>query len=352
MNGAEVYRKHCIAEPRWGWSGAAEVILPRDREQELISAARLLPNPKSSPESLVTELLELGARYIRYLHQDEFGPTRAQRTAALQQLLEQVSALLRQLKVLPAHLRFHLSSQLTVNDEFGRLIDKPNGLDIFDIMKPRYIELLYEAAGDVKLFLSAQATEDVKRMEFFEKVAKRTFALLDNIDTSTSSDLILNAVSQPSQVPSSPARSADPLDLLGAEAIQLSRCLSQTLSRLKGCRGPDPRLSVPALVWPLCHLWRRETGQDVTSSAVRAGHYTSAPQSAAGRFVSAAVKALHPPPAWLQEHEYRDLPVRARIIIKPERGLARAIHLALRDYVALNPSPSRRGRQKGQRATS
>jgi hypothetical protein len=351
MNGAEVYKKHCIAERRWGWSGAAEVILPRDREQELISAARLLPNPKSSLESLVTELLELGARYVRYLHQDEFGPTRAERAAALQQLLEQISALLRQLDALPAHLRFHVSSQLAVNDEFRRLIDKPDRLDILAIMKPRYIELLYEAAGDVKRFLSAQAAEDVKRMQVLESVAKRTFMLLDNIDTSTSSDLILDAVSRPPQFPSSDARSADPINLLGAEAILLSRCLGQTLGRLKGCRGPDPRLSLPGLVWQLCHLWGRETGQDVTSSAVRGGHYTSAPQSAAGRFVSAVVKALHPSPAWLQEHEYRDLPVRAGIIVAPERGLARAIHLAMRDYVALNPSPSRCGRQKGQRAT-
>ncbi len=350
MDGAEVHREHRIAEPRWGWSGATEVILPRDREQELISAARLLPNPKSSPESLVTELLELGATYVRYLHQDEFGPTRAERMAALRRLLEQISALLSQLDAFPDHLRFHLSSRLVLNEEFRRLIEKPNRSDIVNSVP---IELLYEAAVDVKIFLTrAQAAEDAKRMESLETVAKGTFALLHNIDTSTSSDLMLDAVSRAPQFPSADARSANPLDLLGAEVIELDRCFNQTLSRLKRCRGPEPRVSLRGLVWQLCELWQRETGQDVTSSAVRAGDYTSEPQSAAGHFMLAVVKALQPSPAWLQEHEYRDLPVRARIITGPKGSIARAIHLIMRDYVAQHPSACRRGRRKGKRATS
>src|SRR5690348_10260784 len=40
------------------------------------------------------ELCDLGARYRRYLLRDEFGPTRAERMAALRSLLEQLDVLM------------------------------------------------------------------------------------------------------------------------------------------------------------------------------------------------------------------------------------------------------------------
>src|SRR5436309_12584788 len=82
------------ASPRWGWSGAAPLGSPVGREQRLnFVVADLLPRRQSSVCSLVRELLSLSARYARYLHQDELGPTRGEQIAALRQLLEQLDLL-------------------------------------------------------------------------------------------------------------------------------------------------------------------------------------------------------------------------------------------------------------------
>ena len=42
-----------------------------------------LPDHRSPIEEIVVALRDLGGRYQRYVHQDEFGPTRAERMAAL-----------------------------------------------------------------------------------------------------------------------------------------------------------------------------------------------------------------------------------------------------------------------------
>jgi hypothetical protein len=334
------------AQPCWGWSGAAELVLPRDREQELISAVRLLPQPKSSTDSLVAELLEIGARYVRYLHQDEFGPTRAQRMAALRRLLMQINALSSLLTDLPKRLRLALTSRLATDEEFCRSVQNTGHLDR---MNPRRFELVYEAAVDVQV---AQAAGHAKRLEAVAIAVRETIALLHGIDSSTSSDLMLDAVSRPSQFHRRRAKAVDPLSCLGCAIIELKHIVDRTLRRLGGRQGPEPRISLRWLVWQLCELWRRETGQDATSSAVRAGQYTSAPQSAAGRFVWTVAKALQPHPAWLQEHQDQRLPVRACIFNGSDGGIARTIHLIMRDYVAQHPSAYRRGRRKGKRSTS
>lgn len=236
MWSAQTYRPPGMAEPRFGWSGDAQLILPLDREQELISAARLLPNTKSSLESIVSPLLELGARHVRYLHQDEFGPTRAERLAALRRLLGQTRSILCHLNTLPEPLRIHLSSRLAFNETFRQLIQEP---DRSDVLNPLSMELLYEAAVDVEACLPrAQAVESAKLMTSLAVVARETMEMLRSVDTSAASDLMLDAVCQRPPLPSANAGSADPLMLLGGGMIELSRCLKQTLDRLKRRGGP------------------------------------------------------------------------------------------------------------------
>jgi hypothetical protein len=60
-------------------------------------------------DSIVSELLDFAAHYHANLHQDEFGPTRAERTAALRTLLHDLDAVISHLEDLPGDLRSKLS---------------------------------------------------------------------------------------------------------------------------------------------------------------------------------------------------------------------------------------------------
>jgi hypothetical protein len=62
-------------------------------------------------------------------------------------------------------------------------------------------------------------------------------------------------------------------------------------------------LSLRWLVERLGDLWFNETGEIVTSNAIKGGDYSGIPQSAAGRFITATVEAMQPSKAWLAERE-------------------------------------------------
>ena len=96
---------------------------------------------------------------------------------------------------------------------------------------------------------------------------------------------------------------------------RLQNRISDTLADLENRKGPEKRLSVPALVGRLCQLWERETGAPVTSSSNLSGDYTSQPRSAAGRFIAAVVEAMQPSAEWIERHEDLDRPIRAEIIL-------------------------------------
>jgi len=97
-------RRQGTDEPRWGWSGVAPLAAAELSASD-IDLGVLLPGHRSPIEQIVLELRDLGGRYHRYLHQDEFGPTRAERMAALRLLLDQLDLLLSRLNGLPRYLR-------------------------------------------------------------------------------------------------------------------------------------------------------------------------------------------------------------------------------------------------------
>src|SRR5712671_959740 len=105
-------RQQGRAEPRWGWSGVAPLTVVQLSASD-IDLQRLLPGHQSSDAQIVQALCVLGARYHRYLHQDELGPTRAERMAALRSLLEQFDFLISLLRELPGYLHLKLSDQLS-----------------------------------------------------------------------------------------------------------------------------------------------------------------------------------------------------------------------------------------------
>jgi hypothetical protein len=96
------------ATPRLGWSGAEELATPALSDETLSFLYKLLGGPHSSIEKVGTKIRELGASYHRYLHQDEFGPTRAEQMSALRAALASIVKLDSLILALPEHLALDL----------------------------------------------------------------------------------------------------------------------------------------------------------------------------------------------------------------------------------------------------
>src|SRR5258708_13365903 len=104
-----VKERRGTAEPRWGWSGVAQVVRPQLSRAEIEPLLLLLPTHQTPVEQITMELRDLGGKYHRYLHQDEFGPSRAERMAALRALRDQLDVLSAHLVGLSRHLPLCLS---------------------------------------------------------------------------------------------------------------------------------------------------------------------------------------------------------------------------------------------------
>jgi hypothetical protein len=105
--------------PRWGWSGAAQLASPVGREQRLSSiVVDLLPDASHHSARSWESSSLWGARYARYLHQDELGPTRAEQIAAVCELLDHLALLCCSLRCLPTHLRVALGSHLAQDERW------------------------------------------------------------------------------------------------------------------------------------------------------------------------------------------------------------------------------------------
>ena len=74
---------------REGWSGVDHLAVSRDLG-DTSRLIELLPKRKSADLELKEQLLYLGAQFPRYLHQDEFGPTRPDQAVGLKSFLETV----------------------------------------------------------------------------------------------------------------------------------------------------------------------------------------------------------------------------------------------------------------------
>src|SRR6266436_4214816 len=295
------------ASPRWGWSGVHKIVPPLWAEAALGAVAVLLPSRQSSIENIVAELLVIGSRYHRNLHQDEFGPTRAERMQALRDLVDRLEVLSSRLEALPQQLRLLVSERQTE----GR-----------------------SAAGPIDVDPIASYSADKVR------------PLLWNLDSTTDGDVVIDGGSAGSALADN---SADPFGSLCAPVRRLHSRFKLALIDLGRRKGPEPRLSLDLLVWQLCDLWQRETGRSVTANPVRLGVYTGRPQSASGRFVCAAVEALQPSAAWIDGHKVVEPPMRATIMMRPPAHRVQPVHSAMRAYVAADrrdPSALRRGRPR------
>jgi hypothetical protein len=334
-------RRRATAKPRWGWSGAAPLTAAQLSLTD-IELETLLPGRQNPIEQIALALCDLGGRYHRYLHQAEFGPTRAERMAALRLLLDQLNLLSSRLDELPGHLRLWLSTQLVFR---VRPIDRH--ADNFEAYSEdeEAVRLVGETTANHRSILDAASMASNERlMDDLGGAAEKAIQLLSTLDTTTASALAIDTeVSLPE------VAEIDDSDLVNfatacARIERLQRRVEQTLDRLEHQGGPAPLESIQWLVWELCELYGRETGQPITNSPISKGKYTGKPQSPAGRFVLAAVKALQPAEAWTLEPDHR-VERRARVLDKSV--IERATLYAMRKYVAHHsPIDARRGRWK------
>jgi hypothetical protein len=342
MSGIAAKKRRGLAEPRLGWSGVAALTAAQLSASDL-DLRILLPGHHSANGEIIPALRDLGRRYHRYLHQDEFGPTRAERMAALRSLRDQLDLLLSRLNGLPAYLRVQLSKQLACTH---RPVEGDTDLFHAHCNDEEAVQQVGEAAADGARTLHAPAaTRDAELLADLRDSAERTVELLSALDTTTAGAVAIDA-----ELPRLELAEIDEDDLIGfvvasARIERLRHRVEQTLASLEHQGGPERLKSLRWLVRELCDLYHRETGQPVTSSAVAKNRYTSRPQSPAGRFVLAAVKALQPTDTWAQEPDHKV--ARRRDHILHNGTVERAVHLAMREYVAAHSSStSPRGRWK------
>ncbi len=329
---------------RWGFDGVAQIVVPRWAEDDLHAVALLLPRCQAPVETIVAQLLDIGGRYHRYLHQDEFGPTRAECMAALREILDHLDRLLARLCDMPSGLRSALLENQC--DPAAR----PPETDLLESYSADQaaVELLFETATDVSRDLAKISTAaEAALVANIRDNAEIILLRLRSLDSTTGAEVVIAAYS--TVLPSVKAEAIDNFTFIVTKLDRLLRRFEAALSNLERRKGPESRLSLGLLVSELCDLWSRETGEPVTVNPVRHGAYTGRPQSASGRFVLAAVEALQPPPSWIKEHEETaGAQVRVAIITGYPEARAGAVHSAMRAYVADQSSGStpRRGRPR------
>jgi hypothetical protein len=327
------------AEPRWGWTGVAPLTSAQFSGTG-INLEALLPGHRSSSEQILVSLGDLAGRYHRYLHQDELGPSRAERMAALRLLLDRLTSLLSGLSALPEHLGLQLAKQLRGGPSFVG-----HDLDIYQAYRndEEAVQQVGEAAIDVgRILQNASAVHDAELMNGLSDAAERAIQLLQALDTTTAGAVVID--SELPRLEVNGGAESDMIELVVARS-RIERLRSRAalvLAGLQRRRGPERCESLRWFVWQLCDLYHRETGRRVTSNAVIEYSYEGIAQSSAGKFVRAAVEALHPSEAWAQEPDHRVAQRRARLF--PTARLQQAIHYAMREYVAQHPrSRVRRG---------
>src|SRR6266478_5853302 len=177
------------AKPRWGWSGVASLTGPQLSASD-IDLPGLLPGHQSSDAQIIGALCDLGAKYHRYLHQDEAGPTRAERMAALRSMVKQFDLLMSRLHGLPEDLRLQLSGQIA-----RCAISAEREDDNFQAYRGDVaaVQQIADAAGDVEHIVhTAPTTHDADLMAALSDAAQKVAMLLSALDTTTAGTIAID----------------------------------------------------------------------------------------------------------------------------------------------------------------
>jgi hypothetical protein len=275
-----------------------------------------LPVKQSADDQILAFLVDLRARFRRWLHQDEFGPTRRQQTAGLRALKKSLQTLQRQLARGARSQREQLDAMLRGNYSIAPL------------------ERIYEAVVDLRHYLRSDASNP--KIDWALKIqasAEKIMAQSQSLDTNADGEVLLVAMRQNFD----PLQACPPdFGLPGAEQWLYSywKLVGEALSTLNERGGAQERVSLKLLVQELCKLWERETGRPVTAHGMTKLEYTQRTETEGGRFVTAAVEAMLPEPAWFDDHNEFSHPIRAKTFLpsnSPHR--ARQILVIMRDFV-------------------
>lgn len=335
------------ASPQWGWSGVQVIRgcrAPRAKLQQIVGR---LPRRESSIARLVAELREYGIRFRSDLAQDEYGPTRAERAAALKEALEGLERARSAMEGLGSTARQVLAEALM---RMGATNDStPAGpLDRFEADK-RALEWLWLAAIEVSQYVpSCGSSRDFAAVARLGPLAQRAYLRLQSLDTTTDGQLFFQWMTRDASQDDEQDDAASPI---GNAIYRLEDRLRRELNRLSRLKGPDSRTSLPLFVARLCDLWARETRRRVTVNPFEKTHYKGVPQSEAGAFVCEVVEALKPGPAALRRlmrFSGRIFPPRLKSQLDCSPT---AIHSAMRLYIKATDSDPIRKRQPSRKHT-
>jgi hypothetical protein len=310
------------AKPFLSWTGVAELVFS-GRDSRLHDLVTLLPAKRSTHEQAVVYLVDLCARFQRWLHQDEFGPHRSQQTAALRALLKLLSSLQKQLLKGSSLLKGRLNESLRSKNDPSRPV----------------MQALYEAAADIQSDLrTAEApNRDLIWVSKLRNCIETLIAQSQSLDTNTDGAISVTAWQRKfdlSQAAGLDFGSADVESWLTGYGDVLTRTLNKLTSR----GGAEERVSLKLLVEQLCEFWERETDSQVTAHGQVKNVYTGQAETIAGRFLTAAVEAMLPDQSWFEERAEFAHSVRAQTFLPgAQKHRARQILVIMRDFVKRRP---------------
>ena len=305
-------------QPRRGWSGIT--VLPTG-DQAFDEVLKLLPSKKSASEALVAQLANLKARIHGWLHQDEFGPSRGEQTAAMR-------ALMQSSRTLCGLLQKPASNARTLLDAAIR--NRGDGLH-------SCLQAVEAAATQVETEFRTNgfSRTDTDWLSRVRQSAAMILVQIGTLDDNTGDKIAWTAL----------VRGFDLAQVVTSENfgfVQIEAWLSgyvnilfEALNSLNDQRGGEERVTLKLLVEMLCTLYEYETGMLVAAHAIKKNEYTARVETDAGRFVTAAVEALLPDQAWLDRHAEFAHSSRATTFLAGRQGdRARQIVGIMRDFVA------------------
>jgi hypothetical protein len=314
-------------QPRWGWSGVSK-LTGRDQELHVEHLVAMLPATKSSSSEVVAQLVELRAHFHGWLHQDEFGPSRGEQTAALRAHIKLVRELCQQLNKGKPRSRDRLDAALRTSN---------------DGLSPA-VAALGAAAADVEsaLQITGASNADIGWFSEVRRCARSLSEQIETLDDNTDGQIAPTALRR--NFEQSQTVASEEFGLVDAERWLNGywNVLVETRNTLSDQRGAQERGSLKLLVVELCSLWERETGEPVAAHGIKGDVYTSRAETTSGRFVTAAVEAMLPDKSWFDHHSKFAHSVCAQTFLPGDRhqpDRARQVLVIMKDFVDRRPTP-------------
>ena len=256
MNAAATKTRRSGSAPRSGWSGVLK-LKPSDHESPVRPLLAMLPGRQSGEEEIVAHLSALRARIPGWLHQDEFGPSRREQTAALRTLKRSIGRLHLQLSTGAPRFRARLDMELR------------NSSDALSSS----LEAVREAAVGVEgeLRFTGTPTGLIKWVLRVKDYADASLTQLALLDDNTDGQIAFRASCRNFDLSQTLSPQEFGLTDIESWLTGYSVLLQNVLNELTEKRGAQERVSLKMLVEILCRFWEFETGQPVAVTSTADG---------------------------------------------------------------------------------